>query len=134
MSKGQFAITLMVVAVAGLVGGALSDWARGRPVAAQPEPARPAGGPDAILGIVEDGDFHPVWPRLDLTGRVRLTATRMQEAIAPEAGELALADYEDRAIMVTGRDGGGWVYSAAVVDQAGPIVTTTVRRVFAGEE
>jgi hypothetical protein len=43
MNRRQFGTTLVVVIVAGLVGGTLSDWAKGRPASAQVElkPRRP---------------------------------------------------------------------------------------------
>lgn len=40
MTRGQFAVTLIVVAVAGLLGGALSDWIRAAPAHAQQEEKR----------------------------------------------------------------------------------------------
>lgn len=49
----------------------------------------------------------------------------------PESAELDLTPYEGKAVMVSGRDGGaGWVYSAQVVDEAGPILTAVVYQVF----
>jgi hypothetical protein len=54
----------------------------------------------------------------------------MQEAMPPEARELNLAEYEGQAIMVCGHDGGGWIYSAEIIDVAGPILTAVVQQVF----
>ena len=48
----------------------------------------------------------------------------------PERAELDLTEYEGQAIMVRGLNAGGWVYSAAVIDQAGPILTAVVQQVF----
>lgn len=31
--------------------------------------------------------------------------------------------------MVRGHDGGGWIYSAEVIDQVGPILTAVVQKV-----
>jgi hypothetical protein len=57
----------------------------------------------------------------------------MQEARPPETGELDLSPYEGSAILVRGRDSGGWIYSAEVIDHASPILTLVVRRVFGSE-
>jgi hypothetical protein len=32
--------------------------------------------------------------------------------------------------MIRGHDGGGWIYSAEVIDEAGSILTAVVQRVF----
>jgi len=98
---------------------------------AQPEVA--AWG-EEMLGIVRDGQFYPVGVEGELVLPQRLTGIRMQEAIAPEAGELNLSRYEGRAIMIEGHGGGGWIYSAQVVDEAGPILTAVVKEVFDDED
>jgi hypothetical protein len=54
----------------------------------------------------------------------------MAASVPPETAELDLSVYEGKAIMVHGHDGGGWIYSAMVIDQAGPILTAVVRKVF----
>jgi hypothetical protein len=59
-----------------------------------------------------------------------LTRIQMQEARPPETEELNLTEHEGQAIMVRGHDGGGWIYSAEVIDQAGPILTMVVQQVF----
>lgn len=133
MNRKQFAITLVVAAVAGLLAGALCEWFKGGICYAQEPPAAGAWA-EQTLGIVQDGQFHVLAPKPVPGVRVRLTAIRMQEAIAPEAGELGLARYEGSAIMIHGRDAGGWVYSAAVVDEAGPILTAVVQEVFGDQE
>ena len=63
-------------------------------------------------------------------GSVRLTSLPMQAAQPPESGELDLTEYEGKAITVRGHDGGGWIYSAEVIDQAGLILTAVVQQVF----
>jgi hypothetical protein len=92
-------------------------------------------GTDQVLGIVENGRFK----RLELGGPLgdflRLTSIQRREARPPESGELNLAEYEGKAIMVSGYVDSDWVYEAAVIDQAGPILTGVVQKVFgqAGE-
>ncbi len=46
----------------------------------------------------------------------------MSAAIPPEAGELDLSLYEGKVIVVQGHDGGGWIYSASVVEVAPPLL------------
>jgi hypothetical protein len=60
----------------------------------------------------------------------RLTQIAMQEARPPESDEINLTPYEGRAILVSGHDDGGWIYSAQVVDQAGPLLTLVTLKVF----
>ena len=84
-------------------------------------------GHDQFLGVVQNGTFHLLMPR---QGEARLTTIQMQEAQSPEMNELDLTEYEGKAIMVRGYDGGGWIYSAGVIDQAGPILTMVVQQLF----
>ena len=86
-----------------------------------------------FLGLVENGKFKLLSPRPALPGDVRLTSISMQEARSPESGELNLTEYEGNAIAVQGHDGGGWIYSASVIDTGGPIVTALVQQVFGQE-
>ena len=85
-------------------------------------------GNSQFLGIVTDGSFKSLLPAI--TPGTRLTAIALQEAMPPEARELNLTEYEGQAIMVRGHDGGGWIYSAEVIDVAGPILTAVVQQVF----
>ncbi len=91
-----------------------------------------AVGPDSgILGLVQDGrlvrvgrgDCSPMSP-------ARLTTIQPQAAMSPEAAEIPLAAYEGRAIMVAGIDQGERVYSAEVVEVAGPILSAVTQHVF----
>ena len=86
---------------------------------------------EGLLGIVKDGHFYVLTPHGGEGSMVRLTAISMQVPVSVESGELDLTRYEGQAIMVQGHDGGGgWIYSAQVIDQAGPILTAVVRQVF----
>ena len=89
-----------------------------------------AGGDEWFLGTVEDGRFQPLVPSVAHGGFVRLTTIPMQAAQAPESGEPDLAQYEGRAVIVRGHDGGGWIYSARVVAKVGPILSFVIRRVL----
>lgn len=90
-------------------------------------------GNDEFLGIVQNGRFQHLAPHRALGGSVRLTSMPMQAAQTPESAELDLAEYEGKAIMVRGHGGGDWIYSAEVIDQAGPILTAVVRKAFGQE-
>lgn len=82
---------------------------------------------DQHLGIVTGGRFHHLG---DGGGVSDLTSMGMQVSQPPEMHQVDLSEYEGRAIMVQGHDGGGWIYDAHVIDHAGPILTAVVRRVF----
>jgi hypothetical protein len=83
-----------------------------------------------LIGIVEDGAFWILEPAAFAGTSVRLTGIAMQEARSPESKELDLAPYEGCAIMVRGHNGGGWIYSAEVIDQGGPLLTALVRHAY----
>ena len=85
---------------------------------------------ERILGLVQDGRFHILSPGRSKGIEARLTAMGMQAAIRPEMEEIDLAPHEGTALMVEGHDGGGWIYSAKVIEEAGPILTAVVRQVF----
>ena len=54
----------------------------------------------------------------------------MQAAQFPESAEVNLKENEGRAIAIQGHGSGDWIYSASVIDSAGPIVTAMVQSVF----
>jgi hypothetical protein len=83
-----------------------------------------------VLGIVHDGKFRPVTSDPGPSGYTGLTTIQIQTSLPPEAHELDLAEYEGKAIMVYGNGGGEWIYSAKVIDEAGPILTAVVGQVF----
>jgi hypothetical protein len=83
-----------------------------------------------FLGIVHEGKFRPLTSDPGPNGYTGLTTIQMQTSLPPEAHELNLAEYEGKAIMVQGHGGGKWIYSAQVIDEAGPILTAVVGRVF----
>ncbi len=85
---------------------------------------------DQFIGVVRDREFSPLVPQSFSGSSVRLTSIAMQEAQSPEVHELDLTEYEGSALMVSGHHGGSWIYSADIVDRAGPILTAVVQRVF----
>ena len=86
-------------------------------------------GNEILIGMVQSGQFKPLTPKA-IGGSVRLTTIPMQAAQSPESAEVHLTEYEGKAIAVQGHAGGGWIYSASVIDNAGPIVTVLVQSVF----
>lgn len=85
---------------------------------------------DQFLGIVQNGKLQLLVPENPEGDPVRLTGTAMMEAISPEGKELDLTKQEGKAIMVQGHLSGEWIWSAKIVDKAGPILTAVVREVF----
>ena len=111
------AVGLVLLLLLFAVLGAASDvvWAQWRC-------SRDAeGGESCYVGIVRDGRFRPWLPASAPRGAsLRLTSIPMQEARSPESGELELMAYEGRLILLQGRDGGGWLYSAHLMRTFGP--------------
>jgi hypothetical protein len=143
MTKKQFAVILCCTILFAFLGGIVSKIIfSGEPVQAQEPPQEKAAQSTGIqgylleenlfIGIVKNGKFHLLAPRTSspLSGAIRLTGIRMQEARSPESDELNLEKYEGKAVMVHGHDGGGWIYSAAVVDSGGPLVSALVIKAF----
>lgn len=85
---------------------------------------------DVYLGIVKNGKFQSFSPKGVLDDYFILTNVGMTAAMAPEAGILDISQYEGCAIMVQGRGDGNWIYSARIVDNAGPILTAIVQHIF----
>lgn len=137
MNKKQFAVTLICMVIFSFLGGILSGgFFHGAAVSAQEKQttaAREFSLPEGLfIGVVEEGKFqvmatHQPHP---LTASVRLTGIQMQEARPPESAELDLEKYEGKAVMVSGHDGGGWIYRAEIIDSGGPIITVLVRELF----
>lgn len=89
---------------------------------------------DKFLGLVQDGRFSILTPRPQCC-TVKLTRIARPASIAEEltaTHEISLAEYEGKAIMVTGvlPERRGWLYEANVIDQAGPILTEVVKETF----
>jgi len=83
-----------------------------------------------FIGVVEAGEFSIFNPPNASGKTVRLTRISIQASRPPESDEIDLVGYEGRAIMVCGHEESGWIYSAKIVDQAGPIVAALVEKVF----
>ena len=86
------------------------------------------------LGIVKQGRFRPLAAERDTADSLRLTSLIAEATQPPESGELSLAAHEGSAIMVRGIDRGEWIYSAIIIEQAGPILTALVRHVLGSDD
>ena len=89
-----------------------------------------------FLGVVQNDQFKLLKaenPQLTASSHgslFRLTSIDQQAAQPPESGEISLIPYGGSSIMVRGIDGSGWIYSATVVDHAGPILSVVVKHLF----
>jgi hypothetical protein len=81
-----------------------------------------------IMGLVQEGRFKPSVPSGRLEPYARLTYCVAETGAAPESQEVDLSLYDGRAIMVRGLDSGNWIYSAEVIEVAGPILSAVVER------
>ena len=60
----------------------------------------------------------------------RLTEIEMQESVAPESQELLLSGDSGTVHLISGHDGGGWVYGARVVRSFGWATSWAIRSAF----
>ncbi len=86
-------------------------------------------GEERYLVIVENGIYR-VLATTNPAGNLRFTTIAAQAAMSPESSEFNFESYEGQTVMISGHQNGGWVYSASVIDQAGPILTTVVKQIF----
>ncbi len=107
--------------------------ARGEPEIAGSNIVADVCGLGRFIGVVKGGEFVILDPPSPAGRTARLTRIPIQAARSPESDEIDLVGYEGRTIMVCGQEDGGWIYSAKIVDQAGPIVTALVEKVFGQE-
>ena len=87
-------------------------------------------GADQFLCFVKDGEIKILLPESEAGNVVRLTEMPMQAAVAPEVQEISVKKHEGKAIMVTGRSSDGWIYSAELIDTAGPILSALVKKML----
>jgi hypothetical protein len=135
MSRKQFTVVLACTVLFSLIGGALSvELFHSAPLKADQglfSSPRQFKLPDGhFIGVVEKGKFQVLEPRRPLSIPIRLTRIQMQEARPVESAEIDLRQYEGKAILVTGHDGGSWIYRAEVVDRGGPLLTLLVKKAF----
>lgn len=135
MNRKQFALVLICTMVFAFIGGVVSVAVlQGTPVEAQNKmnfTAKAFKLPDGIfIGIAKNGKLHLIVPKVEINIPVRLTGIQMQEARSAQSAEVDLTPYEGKAVMVSGYDGGSWIYQAEVLDSGGPLLTAVVQKVF----
>lgn len=87
-----------------------------------------------FFGIVKNKQFKIFAPQ-ELEGKVvTLTTIKTSGSKSPEAGEIDLSQFENKIIEVSGNENSGWIYSAEVVEEAGPVLSDFLRKVFCKEE
>jgi hypothetical protein len=84
------------------------------------------------LGRVEASCFKLLLPAPAAGTYRRLTTMGRQVAQPPELQELHLNEYDDQIIMVRGYADDEWIWSAEVIEVAGPILTAVVEQVLGG--
>ncbi len=90
---------------------------------------------EQFFGMVRQGRFSIFAPQRREGDSVRLTTIQVQEPGPPESVEIDLLPYEGKIIEVSGLDRGDWIYSARVVEEAGPVLSDFLKKVFCrGEE
>jgi hypothetical protein len=85
---------------------------------------------EIYIGIVREGKFHTLFPEPTISAPSLLTEISRIEAIAPEARQVDLTQYEGKAIAVQGILNSFTLYEASVIDVAGPILTALVIKAF----
>jgi hypothetical protein len=85
---------------------------------------------ELYLGIVKEGLLAILIPESEAGTIARLTTIFMADQRPPESGEINLKEHEGKAIMVNGHYGGDWIYSANIIDQASPILSAMVKKIF----
>ena len=85
-----------------------------------------------FMGIVKSNRLHILVPKSESEEPANLTPESM--AVDHEIKPMDLSAYDGKAIAVRGYGGSGWIYSAKIIDQAGPIVTALLAKVFGQED
>ncbi|HPE63766.1 MAG TPA: hypothetical protein PLQ49_06635 [Methanothrix sp.] len=87
-----------------------------------------------FLGLVEDGRFRILEPKEHCctVSMTQLIKPSLQDEAAIEKHKIDLSKDEGMAIMVEGNLAKEelWIYEAKVIDRAGPILSTAVRKIF----
>ncbi len=86
-----------------------------------------------FLEIVNNDQLRFLQPEYLSGTTVRLTGIQTHATVSLEIAELDPGKYEGKALMVPGRGGGGWVYSAEVIDHVGQFLRLWCRSCSASE-
>ena len=85
-----------------------------------------------FLGIVKSNRLHILVPKSESEEPANLTPESMNVGYVPKPMDLSA--YDGKAIAVRGYGGSGWIYSVKIIDQAEPIVTALLAKVFGQED
>jgi len=85
---------------------------------------------EQFLGMVKEGKLEIIIPEAQTEKTVKLTEMPIQAAIPPKAQEIIRKRHEGKAIMVKGHYNRDWIYSAEIIDVAGPIQNALVQKAF----
>jgi hypothetical protein len=91
-------------------------------------------GNEQFFGMVKNGEFYVFAPQQLEGTTVKLTRNMMEDSTNPESGIIDLKDFEGKIIEVSGYDGGKWLYSANVDEEAGPVLSNFLKKVFLKDE
>ena len=87
-----------------------------------------------FLGIVRrdlgELKFFVLDPPSEIHGPLFLTQIQRQESVSPESRPLRLDEYENSMMLVEGFPNSNILYSADVVEVAGPILTKVLEKVY----
>jgi len=91
-------------------------------------------GFEQFFGMVRNKKFCIFAPPHREGNLVRLTGIDVQESRPPESAEIDISEYEGKIIEVNGIDNGDWLYSARVVEEAGPVLSDFLKKVFCKDD
>jgi hypothetical protein len=86
-----------------------------------------------FVGIVKGGRLEPLVAETSVAGPLRLTAAAPGNGSSAESLAIDLSQYEGRAIFARGVHSEGWIYAAAVVDEAGPELSRLLARLVGSD-
>lgn len=89
---------------------------------------------EQFFGIVRKGEFYVFAPQHLEGTTVKLTCRNNDEPDSSESGIIDLSKFEGKIIEVSGCDSGKWIYSAKVEEEAGPVLSDFLKKVFLKEE
>lgn len=80
------------------------------------------------LAYVEVGTARQIWPNT-FEDTMYLTTISVQTAELPEMNKLNLDNYNGKAIVISGRANGSWIWSAKVKEVAGPLLSEMIKTI-----
>jgi hypothetical protein len=81
-----------------------------------------------MLGKIENSRFIPLGGVVECGAR--LTRTAPFTSVPPEGDEVELSEHEGCVLLIRGNDQGAWIYSASIIDAAGPILSIVAKQIF----